>query len=447
MGDRAQYFLEQSLPELLDLQEKKIFTPLEIKSITKKRILFEQALTRKILRKADFLRYAEYEINLEALRVQRVKRLQIKGKKSISDWAGPRRIFFIFERATKRFHGDVDLWLQYIEYAKQQKSTKILGKVYAAVLQFHPTKPELWALAANHEMTWNGNMTAARALMQRGLRLNTGSTALWLDYFKLELDYLSKIYARRKILGIDQPEAVEDQAELSGPVEDSEDRISLPKVLQGELESDIAQAAILRDVEISTLSTATDNPALQGAIPRTILSSALKALPSHLEILLDFYDVMASYENLPFREAFLKNIIETLATDDRKSNPKACLLRVTMPMSLLKADVHDPTFPAAFRESLNLYQQLAPESSSQIELVGHWTSYLTTRLLSIPDINESLKKAIVLTVIKAYKSCEKLTSALYSAWIKFEKEHGKEGAATRVLKIAQEKTGIEHFDV
>ena len=41
----------------------------------KRRTHFEYALRRRISRKADFLRYIEYEMNLEALRRRRRERL------------------------------------------------------------------------------------------------------------------------------------------------------------------------------------------------------------------------------------------------------------------------------------------------------------------------------------------------------------------------------------
>ena len=48
---------------------------LEIRQIIKKRTLFETLLVRRIPKKSDFLRYAAYEMDLEALRKKRVKRL------------------------------------------------------------------------------------------------------------------------------------------------------------------------------------------------------------------------------------------------------------------------------------------------------------------------------------------------------------------------------------
>lgn len=51
------------------------------------------------------------------------------GRKSISDYAGSKRIRSIFQRATTRFQ-DIGLWLQYIDYSKSQGSPKLTGKIF-----------------------------------------------------------------------------------------------------------------------------------------------------------------------------------------------------------------------------------------------------------------------------------------------------------------------------
>jgi U3 small nucleolar RNA-associated protein 6 len=66
---------EQMLAELKDFGEKGIFSSPEIKQIIKKRTAFETALVRRIPNKNDYLRYAAYEMGLEALRRKRVARL------------------------------------------------------------------------------------------------------------------------------------------------------------------------------------------------------------------------------------------------------------------------------------------------------------------------------------------------------------------------------------
>lgn len=73
--EKVQFQLESTLPELKDLYEKGLFSKHEIDQITKRRTQFETALIRRVTRKDDFFKYAEYEINLERLRKVRWKKL------------------------------------------------------------------------------------------------------------------------------------------------------------------------------------------------------------------------------------------------------------------------------------------------------------------------------------------------------------------------------------
>ena len=77
------------------------------------------------------------------------------------------------------------------------------AQVLAKALQLHPTAAGLWSYAAAWEVEHNRNVAAARALMQRGLRMCKGDAQLWVEYFRLELLYAHTLRARRKVLGID----------------------------------------------------------------------------------------------------------------------------------------------------------------------------------------------------------------------------------------------------
>ncbi|ORY84479.1 U3 small nucleolar RNA-associated protein 6-domain-containing protein [Protomyces lactucae-debilis] len=446
MADRAQYFLEQSLPELIDLQQKKIFTPLEIKAITRKRTGFEHALTRKIVRKADFLRYAEYEMNLEQLRRQRVKRLGITGKKTVSDFAGPRRVFFVFERAARKFHGDVDLWLQYINYAKQEKSAKVLAKLFATVLQFHPTNDKLWRMAADHELHYNGNMTAARTMMQRGLRLCKDSPDLWIAYFRLELLYLEKIHARRKILGIDGRADQEEPAAEIEEAEETDGTIKLAQTTQEELNG--ASQALLKDIELSSLTTAESNPALQGAIPKAILRSAVQAMPRNAELILSFYDAIAEFRTLPFQQSLQEHILELLSAEPVKSHPKAVFLRITLPLRRIRHDVASPAFPAALKESLAAFNALSDETPPKDKLVFMWLAQLVA-YRAIPDIESNLARAIDAALVQRFKQSEAeavLSPSGYTLWATFEQGRGRQSVADDITRRAHAKfPQFEHF--
>jgi len=101
-------------------------------------------------------------MNLEALRKKRRARMVSDTKKSISDYAGPRRIYFIYKRCLVKFKGDISIWLQYIDYAKKTGATRTLGKIFAQAIQLHPTNEKMWILAAAWEWEENANIVAAR---------------------------------------------------------------------------------------------------------------------------------------------------------------------------------------------------------------------------------------------------------------------------------------------
>ena len=95
---------------------------------------FEYKLKRRISEKEDYLRYIDYELSIEFKRRQRIQVLfaenQVK-KPSLSDFAGVRHIHYIFKRALRKFHGDISLWLTFIDFCKRFQSYKTLGKVFA----------------------------------------------------------------------------------------------------------------------------------------------------------------------------------------------------------------------------------------------------------------------------------------------------------------------------
>ena len=150
--ERVQWSQEQMLSELKDLQQKRIFSPAEVREILRKRSTFETALIRRVPRKRDFLAYIEYEMNLERLRRMRVKKLSgsasfcpmrrrvysdstttlATGKNhSISDHSMVQRQFQIFERATRKFRADVRLWVQYIDVAQRENAKQLASRVCA----------------------------------------------------------------------------------------------------------------------------------------------------------------------------------------------------------------------------------------------------------------------------------------------------------------------------
>ncbi|KAG8763574.1 U3 snoRNP protein [Ceratobasidium sp. 423] len=202
--ERVHFYQEQMLPELKELEEKGIFSKPETRAILKQRTAFESALVRRVGLKSDYIKYAQYEVTLEALRKKRAARLNTTdSKSSLADYCIVRRQFFILERAVRKFKSDVPLWVQYIELAKSNNARSLVGKLCSRALSLHPTSPSLYIIAASHELDSSLSPTGARALLQRGLRINPESVELWTEYVRMELGYCEGLRRRWKTLGID----------------------------------------------------------------------------------------------------------------------------------------------------------------------------------------------------------------------------------------------------
>ncbi|CAI9783923.1 unnamed protein product [Fraxinus pennsylvanica] len=81
----------------------------------------------------------------------------------------------------------------------------------AQVIRFHPKLPRVWIHAAAWEFDHNLNVTAARALMQSGLRACPTSEDLWVEYLRMELTYLNKLKARKVVLRGDSTILAQDR--------------------------------------------------------------------------------------------------------------------------------------------------------------------------------------------------------------------------------------------
>jgi U3 small nucleolar RNA-associated protein 6 len=298
-SDKARFYLEQSVPELKEYERKKIFTADEITAIAKRRSDFEHKMNARGSSATDYTRYAEFEMNVDALRRKRVKRLNVKSPAH----NGQRRIFFVFDRGTRKFPGDVGLWMQSVEYAKRQKAYKKLSQILTNALRLHPMKSELWTWAAQFAMEENGDMTEARSYMQRGLRFCKNSKSLWLEYCKLELIYIAKIAARRRMLGItgnetrNGPENLDDELDA--------DVMRLPALTAEDINP---SAAGHEDIDQAALKTLDSTPAMTGAIPMAVFDAAMSQFGNDASLGLNFYELVAEFEQLPCLRGVLEHI-------------------------------------------------------------------------------------------------------------------------------------------
>lgn len=375
MSDKARYYLEKSVPELEDLEKKGLFTKKEVNSIMRKWTDFEHRIMSRGSSPRDYLAYVKYEDNLEKLRKARYKRMKeaIDTSPSISDWSGQRRIMFVFERGVRKFPTSMELWANYLKYAKKNDSVKVVYKVYSTLLQHQPRNVDVWLSAAKYEYDTNKNVQSARNLFKRCLRFNGDELRPWLEFIKFEMNYLSKLLVRRKLFSL----LTEKQQTA-----DLEENENSGEGLGGEtiaLDSGVAEElAALPDFNASTLGSIENNPVLKGELIVTLydvcVASLAKSSDRKLKIAQQILALVDQFEALD-REYLAAHIIRDVLDETK---PETVLLEVTLPIRYV--DLDDEQFASALQQSVKLYQ--AWEAKTGTDIKRDYIGYLTDRYLS-----------------------------------------------------------------
>ncbi|KAJ3013902.1 UNVERIFIED_CONTAM: Intraflagellar transport protein 88 [Siphonaria sp. JEL0065] len=413
MAEQVRFHLEKMIPELEDLEQRGVFNKTEIKEIVKRRTAHEYAVHRRIGRRADYLKYIEYEINLDRLRKKRKIRLGLDvaqdekemtdAKKklgfTLSDYSLTKRINALYQKALKKFSGDVEI-----------------------AIQLHPTNPSMYILAAQYEFINNKNMTSARVLMQRGLRINKEATNLWHEYFKLELLWTEKIKERRRILFGDSalgleplgPVAKEDQPPKRklGDGDDDEDEANddgeTGVQLQAE-DGDVPKTQLDIDptIQVSNDASAQDPALTMGkklsavqqamielAIPKAIYRNAIKEIPNDLEFRIGF---LRLYQTFGTSTKFAQDeVYESLKTDFAW-NPVAVGVLAEKP--LVGLVVSDTSFPSSLKSVVESYEACVKATPTP-QMWTRYTTFLTETLSKVTETN--LQRYLFVVLQKSY---------------------------------------------
>jgi U3 small nucleolar RNA-associated protein 6 len=418
MSAKTRYYLEQSIPELDDLFKKGLFTKEEITHIIKKRTDFEHRLASRGSKTRDYLKYIDFEKNLEKLRSKRYNRLNSVGlvntKPSISDWAGERRVLFIFDRSVQKFPSDFLLWENYLNYLKTQKLFKKIYKVYNQLLKLHPSSVESWINAASFEFDFVGSAKNARILFQKGLRFNKHSSKLWFAYLTFELNYISKLLSRRQLLGLmTEKQQLEHQVSEAKDVEMDEEDSGLIK-----LDNDLVKSELnsLPDADLNMLGSPETNPALKGDVALTIYDVMIETLinqkkehfgmsySSHfneyefkIESAYKALSIFQDYDNLS--KTYLASHVINKLLNEYSSDPKVIILDVLL---LLRFDDNKAQVIDTLQSSTNkylAYKSKLSSDDSKTELKSLFVEYLIENFISNEKVDDSTKK-IMNSIIK-----------------------------------------------
>jgi U3 small nucleolar RNA-associated protein 6 len=361
----------------------------EISSIARKRSDFEHKINARGCQPSDYARYAEFEINIDSLRRKRVKRLRVKAPAH----TGQRRVFFILDRATRKFPGDIGLWTQQIEYARVQKAYKKLSQILTKVLRLHPSNADLWTYAGNIAMEDHGDMTEARSFMQRGLRFCKSSKSLWLEYMKLEFLCIARITARRQILGID--EGSEAQKPRPSSTEMGADPTNPPRLIA---EAFHPNPAATDNVDDTTLQNVVIPSALSGAIPIAIAIAIFDAAMVQFQddegLAQGFFDTVQDMDSIHCTRNILKHIVDHMLRS-RPSSWRTLLCNTKL--SSAGIAVTSPEFPKCFGQSLKTLQRASPDLRNCRNLVDAMQSWLEG-FLDNDSLDVALRQIVLSTL-------------------------------------------------
>lgn len=319
-------------------------------------------------------------MNLESLRKKRAKRMGVKA----GGHSGQRRVMFILDRATRKFHGDLALWFQYLTYLRSQKSTgKKLKEVLTSVLRMHPTKPDLWVWGARTALDVDADMTSARGYMQRGLRFCKNSRQLWLEYAKLEMLYVAKIAARRQILGLDQERKKKEVAD-----DPDADMIALPDVTAEDINPSLAKDDGVDEIALQNLA---NTPVLQGAIPRAIFDEAMKQFQNDPKLAEQFFDMFAEFDRTPCTNSLLQYIVDTL----NKRNPTAVSTQIcNFRLPVFGLEPTSPEFPSAVGKSLQSIRTSLQQSPLTKHQLAEKAIMWLVPILRQEELDDALRKVL-----------------------------------------------------
>ena len=329
-------------------------------------------------------------MNLDLLRRKRVRRTGVRS----AGFSGQRRIFFILDRATRKFYGDIGLWVQYIEYARQQKAFRKLGSIFTDALRLHPTNADLWIYAAQYALDDHADMTQSRSYMQRGLRFCKSSKQLWVHYGKLELIYIAKLVARRRILGLDnETESVPKQ---EGKVHNPDaDMIALPKITGEDVMPTEGDRNGVDNVALQNLAS---TPALSGAIPLAIFDNAMKNFNNDDRFGQEFYNMAEEFQEAPCLREILEYVVEVMRqTKPGSYRTHICYAKVP----IAGISVNSPEFPRAFGTSLARLREHGPDHNLAQEVVA-WLKPLE----KADDLDPALQKVLAATIGSAARSLQ-----------------------------------------
>lgn len=393
VAEKARFHLERAVPQLREFEEKEIFSKDEIRTLVTKRTEFEHLVLGPGCKPHHFQSYVAWELSLDKLRAKRCLRKKIKHSTSHASNA---RVFNIYERAVLRHPGSLDLWTDYLDYAARVKATKRWRKIMTRALRMHPINAGLWARAGRRAAS-DGDMEGARGMFMRGCRFCNSTADLWLEYARVEMEWLAKMErkkgGKKGLEGARAEETVEDGDVLRFGEDDSEDEEFedneiLPDPTADEENKKAKEAKkVFSDEAVKKLEK---SPALQGAIPKTVFDVARKQPFFSAPAAEAFFDMFATFTTVSAQPVIIQHVLDAMILDYPR-HPATCGCVVRQP--LVGVDVTTVEFPRALREVLARLKAQTETTEDKGKLAGKTVAWIKP-ILKRSDLEENVRTVL-----------------------------------------------------
>ncbi|KAG5947960.1 hypothetical protein E4U53_006353 [Claviceps sorghi] len=391
VAGKARFYLERSVPQLREWEEKELFSKDEIRTIVQKRNEHEHRVLSPGNLPSDWSAYAKWEQSLEALRSKRCKRLKIHHLNSAH--AGQARVMTIYERSVNKHPGSSELWREYLSYTANVKASKRWRKTMTGALRMMPHDADLWIMAGRRSAR-HGDMASARGFFMRGCRFCNKDCKLWVAYAKVEMEWLVKVDTRKKTQGADalRPDRADDDDELRivGSDDDDDDHDEEEEEDDG---GDLlprpskAQAQVIDKYASEQLKS---NPAMDGAIPIAIFNISRKQAFYSPEVAETFFFLFASFKTLSVEPRISKHVLDAL-NEQFPNHPSTCNCYIRQP--ILGVNPNTADFPRGLREVMARLGDKLDSTTDKVELSKKTAAWIDG-YLALGDLDDAIRTVL-----------------------------------------------------
>ncbi|CAK7241907.1 MAG: U3 snoRNP protein [Sporothrix thermara] len=406
VDEKARYYLERAVPQLREFESKEIFSKDEIRTLVQKRTEYERLILSPGSSPADVLAYIAWDRQLDELRAKRCRRLKIKQSTSFTSQG---RIFQTFERGITKHPGSKELWRAYLEFAAQEKATKRWRRIMTRALRMLPSDSALWVVAGRRAAA-DGDMEGARGLFMRGCRFCTSEPLVWVEYARVEMEWLARLEKKRGTTAFNasvaaiaaEAAASADNKKKSRNVYeegegmalfDSDDEDGDGGGDDGDDDGDFSNNAILpkslvndplaknkkpvfTDAMVRKLAA---TPALEGAIPRAIFDAAAKQPFFNADAAEIFFDLFVHFSTtVPTAQPML--VAHVFDVMDTQYPKEAATWNCRVKKCLLGLNPNDAAFPRALGAALKIMKEGLADTTNKVRLSAKSSAWIDALL-------------------------------------------------------------------